>query len=108
MVEPSNYTPGNNRLDGECDRISASMTISVPADAARPTGPAATDASAPSFTLLDITDLAPFSFITNSTKSVACAPIWKPKLPPSSANIAGALHGPEKSSPLRHVVSPRP
>src|SRR5260370_1110148 len=44
------------------------MTISVSAEAARPTAPAATDASAPRFTLLDITEFAPHSFITTSTR----------------------------------------
>src|ERR1022692_2961801 len=107
-VEPSSDTPANSPCALEYDRISAFITISVAAAASRPTGPAATDASPPSFTLLDITEFAPDSFITSSTKSVACPPIWKPKLPASSANIAGALHGPEKSRPLRHVINPRP
>jgi hypothetical protein len=73
------------------ERISAFITISVSAEVARPTGPAATEASPPSLTLLVITDFAPFSFITSRTKSVACPPICSPKLPPSSAKNAGAL-----------------
>jgi len=107
-VEPSSDTPANSPCALEYDRISAFRTMSVAAAASRPTGPAATDASPPSFTLLDITERAPESFITNSTKSVACPPIWKPTLPASSANIAGALHEPENSRPLRQVISPRP
>src|ERR1019366_10048187 len=50
MVEPSSDNPANNPFDREYDRISAFMTISVSAEAARPTGPAAADAYAPFFT----------------------------------------------------------
>src|ERR1039457_4137272 len=103
-VEPSSDTPAKSPCALEYDKISAFKTMSVAAAASRPTGPAATEASPPSFTLLDKTDLAPESFITSSTKSVACPPIWKPTLPASSANIAGALHGPEKCFPLRQLI----
>ncbi len=84
------------------------MTTSVAAPAVRPLGPAAADASAPSFTLLDSTDPAPRSFITSSTKSVSCPPSCSPKLPPSSAISAGALHCLSNASPVRQVIAPRP
>src|SRR5712692_562057 len=74
--------------------MSARRVASVSAEAVRPTGPAATDASAPSFTLLVRIPLAPRSFITSSTKSVASPPIWKPKLPPSRAIMVGAPQDP--------------
>jgi hypothetical protein len=57
----------------------ARTVASVSAEALRPTGPAATDASAPSFTLLMRIPLAPRSFITRSTTCVA-SPIWRPNL----------------------------
>ena len=60
----------------------------------RPTGPPAADAVAPIFTLLVNMLLAARSFISRKTKSVACPPNCKPKLPPPSAIIDGALHGP--------------
>src|SRR5215469_15849103 len=90
------------------ERISAFMAMSVSADVVRPTGPAAAEASAPNLTLLDNTELAPFSFMIRSTKSVASPPICNPKLPPSNAIIAGALHGPLNCSPDRQVIAPLP
>src|SRR6516165_4976747 len=108
MVEPSRETPPKRPRARDQERISAFITISVSADVVRPTGPAAAEASAPNLTLLDRTELAPFSFMTRRTKSVASPPIWKPTPPPSNANIAGALHGPPKSAPVRQVIAPRP
>src|SRR5262249_57553691 len=90
--EPSRDNQAKGQRDRDQDRISASMAMSVSAEVVRPTGPAAAEASAPNLTLLDMTDSAPFSFMTRRTKSVASPPIWKPTLPPSSANMAGALH----------------
>src|SRR5215471_15048586 len=108
MVEPASEIPAKTPRARDQERISAFITTSVSALVVRPTGPAATEASAPSLTLLDITDLAPASFITSRTKSVASPPIWSPKLPPSSANIAGALQGPRRLAPVRQVITPRP
>src|SRR2546428_7697146 len=76
--------------------------------AGRPYPPAAAEASAPSFTLLFRMARAPRGFITSRTKSVACPPSCKPKLPPSRAIIVGALHGPVKCSPVRQLMAPRP
>src|ERR1700682_5573140 len=75
IVEPSRERPANR--PGALDelKISARRVASVSADASRPTGPAAMEASAPSFTLLDRMPLAPLSFITSNTKSVACPQI---------------------------------
>src|SRR5208283_5205301 len=100
IVDPSSDTPANSPCAREYERISAFITTSVSAEVSRPTGPAAADASAPSFTLLDIIEFAPDSFITSNTKSVAWPPIWNPTLAPSSANIAGALHPPVNATPL--------
>src|SRR3974390_2548546 len=108
MVEPSRDTPPKRPRARDQERISAFIATSVSADAVRPTGPAAADASAPNLTLLDRTEFAPFSFMTNRTKSVSSPPIWRPMPPPSKANIAGALHGPPKVAPFRHVMPPRP
>src|SRR6266404_6225182 len=80
------------------------MYASVSAAAERPFGPAAIDASAPSFTLVRSRLPAPRSFITRKTKSVASPPICKPTLPPSSAYMAGEPHGPVKSLPVRHTM----
>src|SRR5580693_2314389 len=84
------------------------METSVSADASRPTGPAATDASPPSFTLLVRIPFAPRSFITKMTKSVASAPIWRPKLPPSSANHGWSAPGlvEIRTGAARHDVPP--
>ena len=50
------------------------MVASVSAEAVRPTGPAAAEASPPNFTLLLRIPSAPLSFMTSSTKSVAWPP----------------------------------
>src|SRR5215468_4102773 len=108
MVEPSSDTPPKTPRARDQERISAFKTMSVSAEVVRPTGPAAAEASAPNLTLLDKTDSAPLSFMTKRTKSVASPPICKPTLPPSKANIAGALHGPCRFSPVLQVMTPRP
>ena len=35
-------------------------------------------------------------------------PSWAPKLPPSTAYIAGAPHGPSNALPDRQIAAPRP
>ena len=68
------------------EHISARIETSVSADALRPTGPAATDASAPSFTLLLKIPFAPRLFITRRTKSVACPPASLRRLQTETGN----------------------
>src|SRR5882762_2021270 len=58
--------------------------------------------SAPSFILVCRRLPAPRSFMTRKTKSVASPPICKPKLPPSSAYMAGAPQGPEVLTGAAH------
>jgi hypothetical protein len=72
----------------------------------RPTGPAATDASAPILNSLFIRLSSPFVFITTSTRSSAWPPICAPKLPPVSDRNAGAVHVP--FSRLRRLMIPLP
>src|SRR5215469_16981162 len=107
-VDPSKDTPPKTPFARDHERISAFKAASVSAEAVRPTGPAAAEASAPILTLLVNTEPAPFSFITRSTKSVASPPIWSPKLAPSIANMDGALHGPLNPAPERQVMTPLP
>src|SRR5207302_7792924 len=106
-VEPSSETPANSPLLREYDKISAFITTSVAPSAVRPLGPAAAEASAPSFTLLVSSERAPFGFITSSTKSVACPPNWKPMLIPSSAYRAGGPPGPVWCGHLRQFFPRR-
>src|SRR5262245_49219915 len=77
-VEPSREIPANRPLFREYERISALITMSVAPSAVRPLGPAAAEASAPNFTLLDRSDRAPRGFMTSNTKSLAWPPNWKP------------------------------
>ena len=56
----------------------------------RPTGPAATEPSAPKVNLLESSLSAPRAFITSMIKSVEEPPIWKPTLPPSMRTVPGA------------------
>src|SRR5215472_3688176 len=84
------------------------MVTSVAASASRPLGPAAADASPPSFTLLFRSARAPLGLTTRSTKSVAWPPNWKPMLTPSSAYMAGGPQAPVKFDPLLHDMAPRP
>ena len=57
------------------NKVTLGAEASVAARASRPTGPPATDASAPSVTLLRNIFCVPRSFITSSTRSIDCAPI---------------------------------
>src|SRR6516225_3974646 len=107
-VDPSRETPANAPLAREYDKISAFMAASVSAEALRPTGPAAAEASPPSFTLLERMLEADLEVISSRTKSVASPPNCKPKLAPSKAIIVGAPHFPFKSLPPRQVITPRP
>src|SRR5581483_5284871 len=107
-VEPSSDTPANSPRDLEYVSISAFITISVCAAAVLPLGPAAAEASPPSFTLLFRTDSAPLGFMTRRTKSVASPPSWNPILAPSNANIAGVPQEPVKCAPERQMIAPRP
>src|SRR6185436_9073133 len=91
-VAPSRATPANNPCDRDHDRMSACICASVCAVAVRPTGPAATEPSAPNVNLLDSSLSAPRSFMTNMIRSVDDAPIWKPTLPPSMRTVPGADH----------------
>src|SRR5580704_15322637 len=107
-VEPSSEMPANKPREREYDKISARSVTSVSAEAVRPTGPAAADASAPSLTLLLSMFSADRGDIMSRTKSVAFPPSCKPALPPSSAIIVGPPQGPLKSLPPRQVITPRP
>src|ERR1700761_194182 len=100
--------PANRPRAREYDRISARRVTSVSADALRPTGPAAAEASPPIFTLLFRMFEAEVGVINNSTKSVAWPPNCRPKLAPSRAIMLGALHDPWKLWPVRQVSTPRP
>src|SRR5690348_322026 len=58
----------------------------------RPTGPAATDAPAPTLKWPDISWSMPSWFMTIITRSLLWPPICQPMLPPEISNGAGALH----------------
>ena len=79
---------------------------SVCAEAWRPTGPAATPASAPTVKRLDSSRSAPLSFNTSRMTSVSDAPIWRPTLPPSIRTLPGALQPVPVA--FRHDTYPRP
>src|SRR6516164_3829071 len=70
-VDPARETPAKAPRAREYDRISARIVASVSAEAVRPTGPAAAEASPPSLTLLDRIPVADREFIKRRTKSVA-------------------------------------
>src|SRR5688572_14493197 len=78
--------------------------MSVAAWASRPTGPAATDASAPTLNWLRTRFSMPRRSMMTRRRSVACTPIWRPKLPPASVRKAGPDHVP----PSRTLSTPRP
>ena len=78
-VEPSRETPAKAPRALEYDKISAFMAASVSAEALRPTGPAAAEASPPSLTLLERILVAELEVINSRTKSVA-----SPSTEPSS------------------------
>ena len=69
---PSSEIPANKPREREYVSTSARIVTSVAASASRPTGPAAAEASAPSFTLLFEDGACTAPFITSRTKSVAC------------------------------------
>src|ERR1019366_6645262 len=77
---------------------------SVPAEACRPTGPAAAEASPLSSNLLDSNPCTPLSFMNSTTRSTDSAPAWNPKLPPPIEMNAGAL----QPWAVRQVTTPRP
>src|SRR5262249_31750320 len=93
-VPPSSASPPNAPFDRDHDKTSACIEASVSAVASRPTGPAATEASAPRVNLLDRIPFIPFSLITSMTISTASPPTWRPNPPPSTFIAAGALHPP--------------
>src|ERR1700691_4526706 len=105
-VDPAREIPANSPRAREYERISARRVTSVSAEAFRPTGPAAAEASPPSLTLLVRMPSADRELISSNTKSVACPPNCKPKLPPSSAIMAGALQGSWESLPPPQVITP--
>src|SRR6202021_2405647 len=107
-VEPDREIPAKSPRAREKERISARMLASVSAEALRPTGPAAAEASPPILTLLLRMFAAEVGLMSNRTKSVAWPPSCNPKLAPSRAIIEGALQGPRKFLPLRQVSTPRP
>jgi len=101
---PFSVMPAKAPRAREYVRISERIFQSVLPSAWRPTGPAAAEASAPTLNLLFNSCVMPCWFITSITRSIACPPICKPQLPPSTTNGAGALHWPL----LRQVATPRP
>ena len=86
------------------DRISARICASVSADALRPRGPAAADASPPIVNWLDSSLSTPLGFITSMMTSVSVPPTWKPTLPPSTRTPPGADQPPDAR---RHDRKPR-
>src|SRR5690349_19874376 len=74
------------------------------ADPERPTGPAATEAPAPTLKWPNMSWSMPCWFITIITRSLLWPPICQPMLPPEMSNGAGALH-PEL---VRQEASPLP
>src|SRR4030095_10332305 len=83
----------------------AFRVASVVAAAERPTGPAATDASAPSVTLPSAMPSTLLRDISTNTTSVDCTPHWNPTLTPASVMNTGSLHDPSR---LRTAKSPLP
>src|SRR6202167_2395441 len=107
-VDAAREIPAHSPRAREYERISARRVASVSAEAFRPTGPAAAEASPPILTLLVRMFSAERGLISSNTKSVACPPNCKPKLPPSSAIMVGAPQRPWKFLPPRQVMTPRP
>ena len=104
MAVTDRLMPAKTPCVREYDRISAFNCASVAARASRPTGPAATDASAPSDTRFFSSLSTPRSFMTSMTRSMDCAPNCRPQLPlPSRMNI-GALQAPSR----RQLINPLP
>src|SRR5690606_33534024 len=86
---PSSATPANRPRARDHDQISAFSWPSVAALALRPTGPAATPASAPRVILPLTIDSRLRSLRNTSTTSDDCTPAWKPMLPPVSLTKLG-------------------
>ena len=101
---PERLIPANSPFAREYARISAVSDTSVLTCPCRPTGPAATDASAPRLTLFFSSFCTPLSFITSITTSISSAPAWNPQLPLASWRKTGALH----PSPARQLITPFP
>src|SRR5690242_21147614 len=96
--------PANAPLEREYVNTCVFIFQSVPADAWRPTGPAATDPSPDSWNLLESRCWKPCSFMTSMTRSTPSTPICNPQLPPPTETNAGALQPLE----VRHEATPRP
>src|SRR5690606_28325941 len=79
---PSSAMPANRPRARDQDQISAFNAPSVATAALRPTGPAATPASAPRVSLPLTMFSRPRGLLKTSTMSADCTPAWKPKLPP--------------------------
>ena len=82
MTLPSMDTPANKPRLREYEYTSAVKFWSVAADAERPTGPAATEASPPSVSLPSVMPSMLLRVVNTSTMSVDCTPICQPTLPP--------------------------
>src|SRR5205823_6255639 len=95
----------NKPFDLEYASTGDFRSTSVEADASRPTGPAATAASTPSFTLPSSRPLKPSRLVNTRTRSVACTPSCSPKLPPPIFINEGGLHLPLS---IRCDTSPLP
>src|ERR1017187_9670284 len=105
-VAPVREMPAKIPLARDHARISAVILASVSALTVLPTGPAATEASAPKVNLSPSSLFMPSRFITSITTSVEEPPIWMPKLPPSIRTAPGAPH--PVPSWWRHSAKPRP
>ena len=91
---PSSDTPANSPRARDHDQISAFSWPSVAAAALRPTGPAATPASAPRVNLPLTTSSRLRSLRNTSTTSADCTPAWKPTLPPVRVTNTGLDQAP--------------
>src|SRR5579864_1353333 len=101
---PSSVKPANAPFEREYVSTCVFIFQSVPADAWRPTGPAATDPSPDNWNLLESRCWKPCSFMTSMTRSTPSTPICNPQLPPPTETNAGAL----QPSAVRQVATPRP
>src|SRR5580692_8248167 len=105
---PSSATPTNRPRLREYEYTSAENVGLVPAEAARPTGPAATEASAPSVNWpLAMRSMLRLVVNTRMT-SVDCTPHWKPKLPPVRLTNTGSLKWPLGSRATSTPLPRRP
>ena len=102
---PSTETPANNPRLREYEYTSAVKFWSVAADAARPTGPAATEASPPSVSLPSVMPSMLLRVVNTSTMSVDCTPICQPTLPPVMETMMGLENFPLAS---RTTIAPLP